>query len=318
MILRVETRRVRPAPAAERGVALSVRAPAKINLHLRILGLRPDGFHEVRTLLQSIDLHDTLTFRGRPGPLTVACRAAQVPPGRGNLVWTAACALWEAFGRRGEPSGVAITIRKRIPPAAGLAGGSSDAAAALRGLCAAWQLPMAAPRLRAVAAEIGSDVPYFLAGGAALAAGRGERIRRVADIDPLWVLLARPAFGVVTADAYRWFDADAAGGSLPRPDVALPAGWRRTWRGLANDLEPAVARRHPDIGAMVAGLQNTGALLAAMTGSGSVVYALYRERRVAEAARRSVRRRGWRTTMARTIGRSEFARMTAAAALAPR
>lgn len=287
-------------------------APAKINLHLRILGLRQDGFHEVQTLLQSIDLHDSLAIRRRPGPLTVACRTAEVPTGRANLVWSAACALWEELGRRGEPEGAAVTIRKRIPSAAGLAGGSSDAAAALRGLCAAWGVQAGARRLRAVASAIGSDVPYFLAGGAATAAGRGERIRRVPDIEPLWVVLARPAFGVATADAYRWFDAEGARPGPPRRSAGMPAGWRQTWRGLVNDLEPAVARRHPDIAAMVQRLQRSGALLAAMTGSGSVVYGLYRRRPAAEAARRAVRRRGWRTTLTRTIGRAEYARMTAA------
>ena len=297
-------------------MTFTVRAPAKINLHLRILGLRHDGFHEVRTLLQSIDLHDTLAIRCRPGPLTVACRAAQVPAGRANLVWGAACALWAALGRRGEPAGASVTIRKRIPPAAGLAGGSSDAAAALRGLCAAWQVSAGARWLRGVASEIGSDVPYFLAGGAALAGGRGERVRRVPDVEPLWVVLARPAVGVVTADAYRWFDAERRPGA-PRPAARMPAGWRRTWRGLVNDLEPAVARRHPDIAVMVQRLQRSGALLAAMTGSGSVVYGLYRERPAAEAARWTVRRRGWRTTLTRTIGRAEFARITAPLPLPP-
>ena len=293
-------------------MTFTVRAPAKINLHLRILGLRQDGFHEVQTLLQSIDLCDTLAIRCRPGPLTVACRAAEVPAGRANLVWSAAGALWEALGRRGEPEGAAITIRKRIPPAAGLAGGSSDAAAALRGLCAAWQAAARTSWLRAVASGIGSDVPYFLTGGAALAGGRGERIRSVPDVEPLWVVLARPAFGVATADAYRWFDAEEED-AAPRRAAALPAGWRRTWRGLANDLEPAVARRHPEIAVMVERLQRTGALLAAMTGSGSVVFGLYRGRAAAEAARRTVRRRGWRTTLTRTIGRAEFARVTAVA-----
>lgn len=299
-------------------MTFTVRAPAKINLHLRILGLREDGFHEVRTLLQSLELHDTLAIRRRPGPLTVGCRAARVPVGRGNLVWTAACALWEALGRRGEPAGAAVTIRKRIPSAAGLAGGSSDAAAALRGLCAAWQRPAGGRWLRAVASEIGSDVPYFLAGGAALAGGRGERIRRVPDVEPLWVVLARPAFGVATADAYRWFDAEPGRRGAPAPDGGLPARWRRTWRGLVNDLEPAVARRHPEIALMVERLQRSGALQAAMTGSGSVVYGLYRQRPAAQAARRAVRSRGWRTLLTRTIGRAEFARMTAAVPLRPR
>ena len=298
-------------------MTISVRAPAKINLHLRILGLRPDGFHEISTLLQSIHLHDTLTIRRRPGPLAVRCRNPQVPAGRANLVWTAASVLWEALGRRGAPAGAAVTIRKRIPAAAGLAGGSSDAAAALRGLCAVWDVPASARWLRALASEIGSDVPYFLDGGAALARGRGERIRRVPDVEPLWVVLARPSFGVATADAYRWFDREPSPRCAARRPAGLPPRWRHTWRGLENDLQPVVARRHPEVAVMVERLGRAVALAAAMTGSGSVVYGLYRQQSAAAAARLAVRRRGWRTTVTRTIGRAEFARMVAAVAVPP-
>ena len=290
-----------------------VRAPAKINLHLRVLERRPDGFHDVRTVLQSLALHDTLSLRRRPGPLTIGCRTPQVPAGRANLVWTAASALWEALGRRGEPAGAGVVIRKRIPAAAGLAGGSSDAAAALRGLCRVWQASPAAAWLRGVAAEIGSDVPYFLAGGAALARGRGEQIRRLPDLEPLWVVLARPAFGIATADAYRWLDEDRGELGAPPGPVGMPPGWRRTWRGLVNDLQPGVARRHPDLALMVERLRRSGALLAAMTGSGSVVYGLYRQPAAAHAARMAVRRRGWRTTLTRSIAQAEFAAMTAPA-----
>ena len=298
-------------------MTFTVHAPAKVNLHLRILGRRPDGFHEVLTLLQSIHLHDTLTFRRRPGPLTVRCRNPQIPAGRANLVWTAASVLWAALGRRGEPAGAAVAIRKRVPAAAGLAGGSSDAAAALRGLCAVWGAPAGAQRLRALASEIGSDVPYFLDGGAALARGRGERIRRVPDVEPLWVVLARPPFGVATADAYRWFDAEPPRRAPAERPPGLPPRWRRTWRGLENDLQPVVARRQPEVAVMVDRLQRTGALVAAMTGSGSVVFGLYRQRPAASAARLAVRRRGWRTTLTRTTGRAEFARLAAAVPAPP-
>ncbi|MCE2542737.1 MAG: 4-(cytidine 5'-diphospho)-2-C-methyl-D-erythritol kinase [Acidobacteria bacterium] len=289
-----------------------VRAPAKINLHLRILGLRPDGYHEVLTLLQSLHLHDTLTFRPRPGPLTIHCRNPQVPAGRANLAWKAASVLWEALGRRGEPAGAAVAIRKRIPAAAGLAGGSSDAAAALRGLCTAWSVPAGAGWLHGLASEIGSDVPYFLNGGAAVARGRGERIRRVPDIEPLWVVLARPPFGVATADAYRWFDSEQPRRSAAEQPACMPRRWRQTWQGLRNDLQPMVARRHPEVAFMVERLERTGALAAAMTGSGSVVYGLYRREPAAAAARLAVRRRGWRTILTRTTGHTEFTRQTAA------
>lgn len=292
-------------------MTITVRAPAKINLHLRILGRRPDGFHEVCTLLQSVRLHDTLTFRRRPGPLTIRSRSRATPADRANLVWKAASALWTASGRKGDPTGVAVTIGKRIPPAAGLGGGSSDAAGALRGLCAAWGLPARRGWLRAVAAEVGSDVPYLLEGGTVLARGRGERLRRVRDVGPLWVVLAHPPFGVATAEAYRWFD-EAGRPAAGRASAPLPRGWRRRLRDLSNDLEAVVVQRHPEAGRMVESLRRTTSLRAAMTGSGSAVYGLYDTLAAARAARLAARRRGWRTVLTRTTGRAEFARMTAA------
>ncbi len=288
----------------------TVRAPAKINLHLRILGRRPDRFHEVCTLLQSVDLHDTLAFRRRPGPLTVRSRSSGMPRDRANLVWAAASALWTASGRPGEPAGAAVTVTKRIPAAAGLGGGSSDAAGALRGLCAVWGIAASDGWLRAVASRVGSDVPYFLRGGAALARGRGERIRGLPDIEPLWVVLGCPSFGVSTADAYRWFDAPS-GPERTGEAAALPRGWRRGLRGLGNDLEAVVAERHPEVGGMIERLRRTGALRAGMTGSGSTVYGLYPTPAAARTARLAARRRGWRTVLTRTTGRAEFARTTA-------
>ena len=153
---------------------LQVRAPAKINLDLRVLRRRPDGFHEVSTILQSVALHDTLSITARRGPLTVRSAAA-VPRDRDNLVWTAAAALWRALGRSGDPAGAAVVVRKRIPSAAGLGGASSDAASALRGLRSWWAPSVSRRLLEDVAARVGSDVPFFLRGGTVRAAGRGER-----------------------------------------------------------------------------------------------------------------------------------------------
>src|SRR5262245_48332174 len=117
---------------------IQVRAPAKINLTLRVLGTRPDGYHELRTMFQSVALHDTLTFAPCAGPFSIASDDARCPSNEDNLVWRAADALWRADGRRGKPSGIDVTIRKQIPMEAGLGGGSSDAAAALRALSVAW------------------------------------------------------------------------------------------------------------------------------------------------------------------------------------
>ena len=292
---------------------LRVRAPAKINLDLRVLRRRPDGFHEVATILQSVALHDTLSITARRGPLTVRSAAAAVPRDRDNLVWTAAAALWRALGRSGDPAGAAVVVRKRIPAAAGLGGASSDAASALRGL-RSWWAPAASPRLlEDVAARVGSDVPFFLRGGTVRAGGRGERLRRLPALERRWVVLAAPGFGVSTADAYRWWDLDGpdeAGGGGP---VAAPAGWRRDPGRLRNDLEAPVARRHPEIGLLAARLRSAGALHGALTGSGSVVFGLFASRARAVRARRALRAAAALTLLTRTIDAAAHARLAAVA-----
>ena len=291
-------------------MTITVGAPAKINLDLRVGGQRPDGFHELRTLLQSIQLHDTLLFRSRSGPMTVRSRTPGVPKDQANLVWKSACVLWTALGKPGRPRDVAISIRKTIPMAAGLGGGSSDAASALRGLCELWGLSPRRRWLRVVASRIGSDVPFFLDGGAAVGEGRGERICQVGDLDPFWVVLAVPRFGVSTAEAYRWFDAGVRTRPVPRRSNVLPRGWRRRMGVLVNDLQAAVASKYPEIRLMVEKLRRSDAVLAGMTGSGSVVFGLFTQRSAAEEARRSARQPGWRTMVTRTASRVEFAQMT--------
>ena len=291
---------------------MRVRAPAKINLDLRVVCRRPDGFHEVATVMQSIALHDTLSVAERRGPLTVRCAASAVPDDRDNLVWTAGAALWRALGRTGDPAGAAVVIRKRIPAAAGLGGASSDAASALRGLRLRWA-PSASPRLlEDVAAGVGSDVPFFLRGGTVRATGRGERLRRLPALPRHWVVLAVPDFGVSTADAYRWWDRDGqeAGSSAT---ISTPSGWRRDPGRLKNDLEAPVARRYPEIRALAARLRAAGALHAALTGSGSVVFGLFRSQARAVVARRALHTAGARTLLTWTIDAVSCARLAAVA-----
>ena len=290
----------------ERVVSVLVHAPAKLNLDLRILGRRPDGYHELRTILQSVSLCDTLTFSRRSGPVAVRSRTAAVPRDEANLVWKAADVLWRGLGYRGDPQGIAISITKRIPMEGGLGGGSSDAASALRGLCALWDATPSPLRLRELAASIGSDVPFFLDGGVALGVERGDRLRRLSDLEPHWVILAVPRFGVSTATAYRWFDDTRS--VLRKP---LPSGWRGRLDRLHNDLERPVVKHHPEIAMMVERLRASGAVHAAMTGSGSTVYGLYRRHADAVTARQKVRSPGWQTLLSRTLARREFSRLTA-------
>lgn len=293
---------------------VAVRAHAKINLDLRVLGTRPDGFHELRTVFQSLELHDVLVCRAAPGDFAIACRDAHVPRDRNNLVWKAAESLWKAIGYAGSPRDTTVRLEKRIPVQAGLGGGSADAAAALVGLARLWlggRQPVDVQMLRDLAAELGADVPFFLWGGTALGLGRGEEIYPLVDLPRHAVLLLMPPFGVSTAEAYGWYDEERAEGfrdAAPRDLQVLPVPWPSRAAQMVNDLEGPVARRHPEIAQVKVGLRQAGAIGAAMSGSGSAIYGLFRTSRAALAASRSLRRPGWRLLLTRTLSRVEYER----------
>jgi 4-diphosphocytidyl-2-C-methyl-D-erythritol kinase len=302
-------------PRSDVCAAVRVRAFAKINLTLRVVGARPGGYHELRTTFQSLALHDTLTCRARPGPFHIVCGDEACPADETNLVWHAAEHMWANAGRRGTLRDVAVRITKRIPIAAGLGGGSSDAAAAIRALAALWRLGLTPARTRKIAAAIGADVPFFLEGGTALGVERGDVLRPLVDAPAAWVTLVVPAFGVSTAHAYRWFDV-----SVARP-VAQPVARPfqvRDLRGAEspalraerqNDLEAPVAARHPEIARLVKALGRAGASHAAMSGSGSAVFGLFDRRADASAAARALARRGRRVIVTRTLDRAGYARL---------
>ena len=279
---------------------MQLHAFAKINLDLRVLGLRPDGFHEVRTILQTIDLHDTVQLSVRRGPFTVTSRTQMLPQDRDNLIWIAGLALWRAIGRTGIPDGVAVSVKKRIPSAAGLGGASSDAAAALLLFRQLWAPEEKGCFLRDVAADIGSDVPFFFKGGTALATGRGERTKQLVPLNRQWLVLAVPGFGIKTPQAYKWWDSlpNRKKEELQRP---LSRNWRRRMDLLSNDLQLPVVKKHPAIGEMIERLRTVGAHAAAMSGSGSAVFGLFARRADAILARRRIRMVGWRTCVTRTI-----------------
>ena len=285
-----------------------MRAPAfaKINLALRVLGARPDGFHELRTTFQSIALHDTLTVRRRRGPFRLTCDDPRLPVDGSNLIVRAAGAVWNASGRRGAPRDVAIDLAKRIPIASGLGGGSSDAASALGLLGRIWGVGEA--RLRAIAPTLGADVPYFLEGGTVLGLERGDLLFPLVDRPAAWVVLALPDFGVNTRDAYEWFDTDVA--------RRLQPSGRRSPKGFAlqlkNDLQMPVARRHPEIARIVSVLRRAGASHAAMSGAGSGVFGLFDTRAAAVHAATLVSPRlCGRTLVTRTLTRAECRRLAA-------
>jgi 4-diphosphocytidyl-2-C-methyl-D-erythritol kinase len=318
-----------PAPALMR-----VRALAKINLTLRVLAARPDGYHEVRTVIQSIALHDTLTIHPIRGSLRLSCDDPSVPSNRANIVWQAAERLWDVSGRRGAPRDLVIRLAKRIPIQAGLGGGSSDAAAALRALALLWGVDRA--RVIDVAATLGADVPYFFEGGTVLGVERGDVLFPLVDIPARWVTLVVPPFGVSTKDAYSWFErtskarrrirsepsrrrgsASAARPPIPkvsRKSRASRRSWSPAWLSaseMRNDLQAPVAFRHPQIAKAVTALARLGAFQPAMSGSGSAVFGLFDRESDAENAARTLASAGHgRTLVTRTVNRVTYQRLS--------
>jgi 4-diphosphocytidyl-2-C-methyl-D-erythritol kinase len=288
--------------------AVRVRALAKINLSLRVLGTHADGYHELRTTFQSLALHDTLTLTPTRGPLTLTADDPGCPSDRTNLVWQAAERLWRDDRRRGRPSGVTMHLDKRIPMQAGLGGGSSDAAAALRGLARVWKMRVSDGDLHRLAAGLGADVAYFLRGGSALGVGRGEVLFPLEDRPSAIVVLVIPDFGVSTKDAYRWWDE-----SHDPAVVSSQSGWTVAGGEQGNDLERPVAARHPEVSKIVKRLRALGAAEAAMSGSGSAVFGLFPNESAAFLAADALASRSRRVTITRTVGRREYQRLSAPA-----
>jgi len=289
-----------------------LRAHAKINLDLRVGPKRSDGFHGLTTVLQSVALHDTLTFRAVGGPCQVRCTTPGVPSDRENLIWRAMDLLWASLGRDGEPSGVQVRVVKRIPVEAGLGGGTANAVAAIRGLCQLWEVSPEPDRLFQIAAEVGADGPFFLVGGTALGIGRGDEVYPLPDLGPHWVVLAVPSRGVSTAVAYDWLDRDRAvagrhrgapGTNRCRPPVAEATLDLQAFR---NDLESPVVRRRSELRQAIRHFQEHGALRAAMTGSGSAVFGLFSRRREAAEAARAMSWTDWTVMVTSTLDRTRL------------
>jgi len=296
--------------------SVSLPSFAKINLDLRILGMRPDGYHDLKTVFQSMALFDTVTVAVRRGPLAVTCDEPDIPTDQRNLVWKAASLLHRvATGKASAPRDITIDLRKRVPSEAGLGGGSSNAAMTLLALNKLWKLGLDVGTLTRIAGRLGADVPYFLVGGTALGLGRGDDIYPLADLPPVHVVILRPGFGVATSDAYQWFDGEprrTVREPAPRP---IPPGWPAWSATLKNDLEVPVVRHHPAIGRIRQSLLDAGAAFAAMSGSGSAVFGLFER---ADAARRTANdlaRPGWLSLHTRTLSRRDYARRVAAGRL---
>jgi 4-diphosphocytidyl-2-C-methyl-D-erythritol kinase len=262
-----------------------VRIPAfaKINLRLEILGRRADGYHELRTIFQSVSLHDELRLRDsrRPGiALTIhGSEPLLREPFQKNLVYRAVDALRHELKIR---SGVEIQLHKKIPAGRGLGGGSSDAAAALLGYLRLTRRKLATARLLEIAASLGADVPFFLLGGRALGIGRGDEIYPLPDIAKQHILIVSPRdIHVPTPEAYRWVKAPALRATLTK-GAANPTLWKfcaLCWStqasGLSNDFERPVFRRYPRLDRIKRVLLQRGAAEASLAGSGSAVFGVF-------------------------------------------
>ncbi len=251
--------------------AVSFLAPAKLNLSLQVFGKRPDGYHHIRSVMVPVSLYDEVTVEEAPAGIAVECDAPGVPTGDTNSCHRAA-ALFLAWA--GAPVGVRIRIRKTIPAESGLGGGSSDAAAALKGLIALTGMQPPREELYAMAARIGADVPFFLPGGAALVEGFGERLTPLPWDVPFHAAIVRPAFGLSTREGYARLGREPGD---PPPHGPIPSF--RTFSDVAavvrNDFEAAWGPSHPEIAAIRRELLSAGAVAAGLSGSGSAVFGLF-------------------------------------------
>jgi 4-diphosphocytidyl-2-C-methyl-D-erythritol kinase len=265
-----------------------------VNLSLEVLGKRPDGYHELRTVMQAVSLFDELQFEPRPdGEIRLTCSGLAAPEGEDNLVVRAARLLQQDAG---VTLGASVALRKRIPLGGGLGGGSSDAAVTLLALRSAWRLDVPGKRLAEMAAELGSDVAFFLQGGTALCEGRGERVRQVACARRIHYVLVTPPHRVSTAQAYgalraglttHAHDSNNVLRALERGDAGLLG------RSLRNDLQAPVLSLHPDLDRIWHKLMRTKALQEAegalLSGSGASFFVVARTEKGAEQTAEALR-----------------------------
>ena len=264
---------------------LTLSANAKINLTLDILGTREDGYHEVAMIMQEISLHDTLSMgkinQGISLTIVIEGQQGTLPADESNLCWKAAALVQKEYNLQ---EGVEIHLTKRIPMAAGLAGGSADAAAVLKGMNHLFRLGMTEARLCELGARLGSDIPFCIMGGTMLATGRGEILTRLPSFPRLSVVLAKPPIGVSTAWAYKTYDAGYDG---PHPDneamlEAIHGGDAHKAAGLlCNVLEGVTETEHPVIADYKRLMMEHGAMASMMSGSGPTVFGLVREKQQA-------------------------------------
>lgn len=278
-------------------------ATAKVNLSLDVLGVLENGYHEVEMILQEIDLADDIILEPLTSGIEISCDVSYLPLDASNLAWRAAdLVLKEA----GLDKGVKITIVKRIPVAAGLAGGSADAAAVIRGLNRLYQLGMSLETQQRLGLSLGADVPFCITGGCAVARGIGEKLEYLDGFGSHWVLLAKPNLGVSTPAVYQRYDQTKI---TERPDTpalirAIQADdMRYVAEHMVNVLEPVTSQMHPIVGKIRRQMLQYGADGAMMSGSGPTVFGFFRQYGRATKAYKNLKKSYAQVYLARTTNR---------------
>lgn len=283
---------------------LTIQAHAKLNLTLEILGRRPDGYHETASIMQTLDLADTVAIEPA-GKLIVTCSAPGLD-GEANLAWRAADLLRRETGPGANAkAGARISIEKRIPVAAGLGGGSADAAATLNGLNRLWNLDLSNDRLRSIAAKLGSDVPFLIEGGTAIALGRGERVRHLPTPPDLpWFVLAFPKLDMPdkTAAMYRSITPQAftRGGLTRKLEARIRGGGDAPPQLLFNAFDDVARAASSDVERCWNDIHAAGAREIHVTGSGPTIYAAIDRKEIATTIHLVMERvKGWQSAVAR-------------------
>ena len=291
------------------GSNLILPAFAKINLNLRILGKRPDGYHELDTVLQTISLHDTITLTViENAEIVLSCDDRSLPTGADNLIYRAAESLQ---GRFAPDKGARIRLEKRIPVEAGLGGGSSDAAVTLLALAHLWELKAHLHELSETASALGTDVLFFFLGGTARATGTGRDLRQLRDAPGQFLLVVKPNASIPTSAAYRSLKARSLTTAEPKT-ILSSSEWGEISdsfdsKALQNDFEPVALQLEPEIKRAKAALMKAGAEAALLAGSGSAVFGIFDSGDAQERAIQVIDlEAGWRVFPCRTVGRNLY------------
>ncbi|OFV95115.1 MAG: 4-(cytidine 5'-diphospho)-2-C-methyl-D-erythritol kinase [Acidobacteria bacterium RIFCSPLOWO2_12_FULL_54_10] len=284
-----------------------LKAFAKINLGLKVIGRRNDGFHELRTVYQSISLADTVDVEMKSAPPSVHLESSgfAVPIGKDNLAAKAAAATLEELKLR---RAVSIRLIKKIPPGSGLGGASSDAAAVIFAILRLSGKRIAPDALLRMSSGLGSDVPFFLSGGTAVGVGRGEEIYPLPDGPRRWCVLFYPGEGMNTSEAYGLLHAPLLTSPKARHTIELFCGTlvQGTSQPIGNDFEPLIFARFPALAKAKKALLRCGSEMASLTGSGSAVFGVFSDLRKARHAAESLRQEDRFVQLTRFIRRSEF------------